>query len=285
MVHHALCAALEPVLERYAIDDSFACRPGKGSHAAVERARGFTRRYRYFLKLDVRHFFETCDQGVLAALLQRLVKDRRLLDLCRLFIDAGAPGSLPGQGLPIGNLTSQHFANLYLGPLDHLVKETLRVRGYLRYMDDLLLFGDDQARLWRRHREVRRFVEQELRLELKREATVLAPVSEGVPFLGFRVWPGVVRLDRKRARRLGRRLRSLQRGIDRGVLDEDAAARSAQSIVGWAAQAHTLGFRRCIISRMGDLEDGRMAHRELVAELAQQQALQAAAARPGNGRG
>ena len=106
VVHHALCAALEPTLERYAIFDSYACRPKKGGYAATKRAQGFARRLSYFLKLDVYKFFETADHDVLKRLLRRLVKDKRALALCDRFIDAGAPRSAAGKGLPIGNLTS-----------------------------------------------------------------------------------------------------------------------------------------------------------------------------------
>jgi len=248
VVHHALCTVLEPVFERVAIFDSYACRPGKGSHAAVRRAREFTRKWPYFLKLDVRKFFETIPHASLKVRVRRLVKDPAVLRLVDLIVDHGAPGSEPGRGLPIGNLTSQHLANLYLAPLDHLVKERLRVRGYVRYMDDCLLLGASKPEAWAWEAAVRGFVEGVLGLALKSEATVVAPVSEGVPFLGFRIWPGTTRLDGARRRRFLRRMYDLGDRCDPGDREDCHAGDSARSVVGHAAHADTLGLRRSLLA-------------------------------------
>lgn len=251
VVHHALCAVMEPLLERAAIPDSYACRPGKGSHAAVKRAQSFTRRFRFFLKLDVRKFFETVDHEVLKASLRRLVKDEKLLALADRIIDYGAPGSPPGKGLPIGNLTSQHFANRYLSALDRFIKEKLRVRGYVRYMDDMLLFADSKNALREAGRRAGRFLERELKLEVKAGATVLAPVSEGVAFLGLRLWPRVMRLDASGKRRLLRALRLAARDMETGLRGEDELASSLRNRLAHAEHADTLGLRRSL----GDLMD------------------------------
>ena len=250
VVHHALCAALEPLFERAAIFDSYACRPGKGTHAAARRARVFAGRFGYFLKLDIRKFFENADHAVLKRGLARLVKDQRLLRLADRIIDHGAPGSPSGKGLPIGNLTSQPFANHYLSPLDHFIKEVLRVPGYVRYMDDMLLFADTKHQLRGAHRRVREFVEGELLLELKSEATVLAPVAQGIPFLGLRLWPRLVRLDGSAKRRLIQGLRKGARGLASGVTCEDDLAASMRSRLGHAAHADTLGLRRSLENLM-----------------------------------
>lgn len=250
VVHHAVCAALEPVLERYSICHSYACRKGKGTLAALGHARAIARRYPYFLKIDVRRFYETVDHGVLRALLRRRIKDRRLLALLDVIIDAGAPGSEPGKGLPIGNLTSQHLANLYLGALDHHIKERLRVRGYCRYMDDCLLGAHDRATLRRWHDRVREHLTEALCLALRGEATILAPVGEGVPWLGFRVWPHLVRLDPRSKRRFRARMREVDRRLRQGALDEDAAVRSATSLVGWAEHADTHRLRTSFVARL-----------------------------------
>ena len=250
VVHHALCAALEPVLERGAIEQSFACRKAKGTLAAVGCAQGFARRARRFLKLDIRKFFETADHGVLQRQLRRVVKDRRCLELADRFIDAGAPGSPPGKGLPIGNLTSQHFANFYLCPLDHFIKHELRARHYCRYMDDLLIFGDQGEVLRGLRDEIERFVGTRLLLELKEEATILAPVHAGVPYLGFRIWPDLIRLDPRRVRRFRGRFRDLSARLRAGALDDAAYSRSASSLIGWAEQADTLGLRTSFFRNM-----------------------------------
>lgn len=223
VVHHALCQALEPVFDRYASDHSYACRRGRGTIAALARARLLARRHGRFVKLDVRAYFESVDHHLLNAQLARLVRDPRTLALARHFIDAGAPGSPPGRGLPIGNLTSQHFANLHLGLVDHFVQDDLGLGAWCRYMDDMLLFGDDRVRLDVAAQGIAAFLGDRMGLQLRTEACRAGRVADGVPFLGFRIWPHHVRLDRARRLRLGRRLRAIGRAIERGELTEHEA--------------------------------------------------------------
>lgn len=151
VVHHAVMNLIEPPLDRRFIPDSYACRKGKGVHQAVDRYQAWAQRYRYALKLDVRQYFPSIDQTILKAILRRHLRDERVLALLDLIIDTG-PELAPAQpahfsgddlltplerrcGIPIGNLTSQFFANLYLNDLDHGIKEVLRVPAYLRYVD------------------------------------------------------------------------------------------------------------------------------------------------------
>ena len=128
VVHHAIIRVLEPYFEAYFIHDTYACRRGKGTHRAVQRAQALSRRYRYVLQLDVRQFFASVDHAILKALLARRFKDRQLLALLAQIIDHPIPDGVPGRGLPIGNLTSQYFATFYLGYLDHFVKDQYKVR-------------------------------------------------------------------------------------------------------------------------------------------------------------
>jgi RNA-directed DNA polymerase len=244
VVHHAMCAAMEPVFERTAIADSYACRRGKGLHAALTRIESLARKHPRFLRLDVEHFFETASHDVLEALLARRFKDSRLLDLCGRFIRAGAPGSPPGVGLPIGNLTSQHFANFYLAPLDRFVVQHLRAPGYVRYMDDIHIFGDsaEGVRAW--HQEIDCFVEAALRLRLKTSATRCGPVTVGIPALGFRIWPRLRRLDAARVRRFRRKVRALWQD------PSPATAARIDSAFAFAAVAHTTQLRRSLLARL-----------------------------------
>jgi RNA-directed DNA polymerase len=248
VVHHALCAAMSPAFERFAVHHSYACRKGKGNRAAVIQVQRLTRRHGWFCKLDVRHFFETVDHRTLEDQLARRFKDRRALALVGRLLEVGE--TAPGVGLPIGNLTSQHFGNFYLGHLDHHALEVLRVGAWVRYMDDLLLFGPDKDRVRAWAQGAAEFLEGPLKLSVKREATVLAPVHVGVPFLGLRIWPAQIRLDGARARRFRRRFRRLEADLAAGRIDADGRERSAQSLVGWAAQADTVAFRRSFFARL-----------------------------------
>jgi retron-type reverse transcriptase len=199
VVHHALHDNIEPKLDAVFIHDSFACRNGKGTHRALDRTQTFLRKYRYFVHLDVKKYFPSIDHLVLKRLLRRRIADTRALWLCEHIIDSGILGVRPRvaerlplfgahgtpKGLPIGNLTSQFFANLYLNELDQYVKHTLKCRGYLRYMDDFALFGNDRRALRAQAYKVHTFCRHHLHLTLHEKGGVKHH-SEGLPFLGFR---------------------------------------------------------------------------------------------------
>ncbi len=244
VVHHAICRVIDPILEARLIHGTYACRTGKGSHLALKRCQGFVRRYRYSLKCDIRKFFESIDHGVLKGLIRRVLKDPELLALIDVVIDHAVPGSDAGKGLPIGNLTSQHFANAYLGELDHFLKDRKRVPGYVRYMDDFILFSDDKVQLAAWLREIRSFLKVRLKLELKEKVTRLAPVTEGVPFLGFWVFPGLIRLQRPNLVRFRRKLKLHERRFRAGLISEKQLIASANSMLAHLSHADSLALRR-----------------------------------------
>jgi hypothetical protein len=247
VVHHAICHVLEPVFERRLIFDTYACRPGKGTHAAIARTQQLARRYRYCLKCDIRRYFQRIDHEILATLLARLLKEPPLLALLNQIIAHAPPDAEPGKGLPIGNLTSQHFANLYLGELDHYVKERLRIKGFLRYMDDTLLFADDKPSLHRWLADIRQFLQAQLRLELKEPATWLAPVSEGIPFLGLRIYPGVIRLNRRTLRRFRRQVRGREKAYRAGSLGITDLTNAVASQFAHVSHADTVHLRQQVV--------------------------------------
>ena len=244
VVHHAICAVLDPIFDGCLIGDTFACRRGKGTHAAVRRMQQFSRRFRYVLLCDVRRYFETVDHEVLKGLCRRKLKDRALLSLLDRIIDHPLPGAAPGKGVPIGNLTSQYFANLYLGELDHFVKDRLRLPAYLRYMDDFAVFADGKPELHRALAAIREYLRATLRLELRKERTFLGPVTQGCPFLGFRVFPGVVRLDGRKLARMRRKVRQREAAYRLGRIDEDDLAQSVRGMVGHVCHIDSLQARK-----------------------------------------
>lgn len=253
VVHHAVCNVLEPVFEKRLIFDTYACRPGKGTHAAIERVQRFARRHGYFLKCDIRKFFQSIDHEILKSLLARIFKDRALFDLLERVIDHAPPDAEPNKGLPIGNLTSQHFANQYLGELDHYLKDRLRIKGYLRYMDDLLLFAHDKPVLHLWLADLRRFLRENLRLELKGKATQLAPVTQGISFLGFRIYPGVIRLNWRNLHRFRRQVRGLDKAYRAGWLSVEDLSNSVAGLFAHVAHADTMRLRRQAVNDSLDL--------------------------------
>ena len=244
VAHHAICGIIEPVFERRLIKDSYACRVGKGTHAAIKRCQEFSRQHRYFLKCDISKYFESIDHDLLKNLLSRIFKDEKLLRLLDRIIDHSVPGSTLGKGVPIGNLTSQHFANLYLGELDHFIKETLRVPGYVRYMDDFILFHDSKEFLKDTHQKIEAFISHELALKLKEKATILAPVSQGIPFLGFRVFRGLIRVQRKNLVRLRRSIKRREAQFIEGKISEEKLVLSMNSLIEHISQADSTSLLR-----------------------------------------
>ena len=208
IVHHALCEKIVPLLERRFIYRTYACRKGKGSHLACIDARRMCARGGWFLKMDVRHYFDSIDLGILKSLLMPMFREQRVRNLIDLIIDnkKGIPEDIGrSKGLPLGNLTSQWFANLYLDECDHYATEKLGLGDrYFRYMDDFLVFSDTAAECHAVHSVLSGWLREHRDLELKEEATVVAPISEGVPFLGLRIWADRWRLRRSRYRRAHR---------------------------------------------------------------------------------
>ena len=261
VVHHALVNVLEPIFEASFSFDSYACRKGKGSHAAVRRCQQLARRFRYVLKADVAKFFPSVDHDVLKGLLARKVKDADVLWLAGLIIDHSNPQEevaswfpgddlfAPGErrrGLPIGNQTSQFFANVYLDPLDHLVRDALGVGGYVRYVDDFVAFADAKKQLAAVRDVVSDFLAG-LRLRLHPTKNVVFPTRAGLPFLGYRVWRTHLGLARANVFRFRRRLRLLQKQYAHNRVTLDHARRRILSWIGHARQADTHRLRERLL--------------------------------------
>ncbi len=244
VVHHALCAVVGPVLESGASDCSFACRKGRGTHAALGRARQLTATCDRYHKLDVEHYFETIDHTVLLGLLQRHVACDATMALLERIVQAGAPGSEPGRGMPIGNLTSQHFANLVLTEVDSVASSHPGARGYVRYMDDMLLFGDSYRELDAAATAASAVVTLHLNQRIKLSATRHGRCSDGVPFLGLRLFSGTVRFDHARARRFMRTARAVRAAAADGSMHQADCARRAQALLNWSDQAGAAGLAR-----------------------------------------
>ena len=241
VVHHALCAVLAPLLERSAIDHSFACRIGKGQQRALLQAQKQARKYAFCLKIDILHFFEHLHHPTLMSMLHTRCADRDVLELCQIFLRNGQAAE--GRGVPIGNLTSQLFANFYLDKLDHFVVHHTPIQGLNRYMDDILLFAQDKDVLWNSLQELEAFLGSSLQLHLKSSATRLMPSSMGIPYLGFRVYPSGLYFQASRAKRFRQKVKSLNHQ------PLPVQQRSFPALMAWAqtAGAKTLTLRRRVL--------------------------------------
>ena len=255
VVHHALCNVIEPILERGFIFDSYACRKRKGTHAAIKRLEYFitslrsrtkenievqprhARRRIYCLKCDISKYFDSVDHETLLAALRRKISDEDVLWLLQGIIESSP------QGIPIGNLTSQLFANVYLNELDHFVKRELRERYYIRYMDDFLMLGTDKKRLRETKESVTVFLRDRLKLAMHPRKAEIFPIDRGIDFLGYVLRDGRRFLRTSTVKRFIKKRRRYEAMVMRGTLDERSLALAVASWSGYAA------FARLYLSR------------------------------------
>lgn len=241
VLHHAMIGPMEPVLERSHVADSFACRAGKGSLAAVVRAQHHLHRHPWYVKLDVRSYFASIDHGLLNEALARRFRNRRLLKLCQRVI--AAHEAAPGKGVPIGALTSQHFANLYLAPFDRFLLERLGAAAMVRYMDDVLFWTRSKAEALAGRDAAVEFLEE--RLSLHAHARVGVQRSRlGVSFLGFRVLPDALRLSRRRRARYRRARRRWEEAYRVGMIDRRTLQSGFAAAEAITAHAQSTAWRR-----------------------------------------
>jgi RNA-directed DNA polymerase len=217
VLHHALMNVCEREFEQFSIYDSYACRRGKGSLAAVKRAQAFSKKYSWFLKMDVRRYFDSIDHRLLLAMLKRKFKDPQILEWFTRIIGSFEKES--GKGLPIGSLTSQYFANFYLAPLDRFIKETLLCRAYVRYMDDFVVWENDPERIHAIFQQITTFLADELQLGL-RDFSQINRTAKGMTFLGYRLFPESIQLSQSSRNRFRRKIKKLERDFQHDRIDE-----------------------------------------------------------------
>lgn len=251
VVHHALMHVCGPVFERVASPHSHACRPGRGNQSALQVARRNAVLRRYFLKMDVRRYFNSISHSILKVLLRRLFKDPDVLRLFERIIDSHSVE--PGRGLPIGTLTSQYFANHYLDGMDRWIVEVLGFKCYVRFMDDFVLWSDNQAKLVAARDAILAWLPAERALEAKPGGRIGASV-DGLPFLGFRVVPGRLLLGGRARRRFCERLRAVTARARAGTLDPAGLQRRVGALIAHTDAADCLSWRRRVVADVG-LED------------------------------
>lgn len=246
VVHHALCNKISPLLERSFIDTSYANRIGYGSHRAIQKFKSFSRTYDYILQCDIRKFFPSINHQVLKTIICHKIKCQKTLWLVNLIIDHGqvlepiihyfpgdsllTPVLLPS-GLPIGNLTSQLFANVYLNSFDHFIQEDLKISAYIRYADDFALFSNEHQELTLVRPKLEAYLAK-LRLKMHPVKSQLYKTNKGTHFLGFRILPTQIRLRSDSLKRLRAKIK--QRAKDYRFKKIDLVTLE-QSIQSWKA--------------------------------------------------
>ncbi len=232
VVHQAMAEVMEPLFDPTFYHHSYACRSGRGTHRALHTLHRWVRKNPdyYFLQMDVAKYFPSIDRSILLGLIESRIGDPRFLHLTRSLL-ASSPSPV---GIPIGNLTSQVFANLYLDHLDQFIKRSLRVKWYLRYMDDIVLLHQDRSQLQAWRAEIERFAREKLALRFHPHKIDFNRVSAGITFVGYRTFPRRIRIKNKSLRRFRARVREnipLDQKVRR-LLSYDAHLRHAHGHIG-----------------------------------------------------
>ena len=246
VVHHAVHDVIEPLIDKSFIYDSYACRNDKGTHKAVDRAQSFLRANRFCLHGDVKKYFYSINHDILKGILRMRIEDGNLLWLLDKIVDSAV--SL--RGLPIGNLTSQFFANLYLSELDYFVKFDLCRCYYLRYMDDFLVFSKDKKELSEVKVKIRGFLENSLSLNLHEGKSQIYSTKSGIKFLGFRIYKEYRRLASDNVRCFRKRLKRFAYLFENGKIGAKEISDSVRCWTAHSEYANTKSLRYNIWSRL-----------------------------------
>jgi retron-type reverse transcriptase len=263
VVHHALCNIIEQLFDKTFIYDSYACRKGKGTHKAVDRYTEFSRKNKYVLKCDLQKYFQSIDHEILFEIISEKIKCEKTLWLIKEIIGSRNDKSYifyfqqdnlftpchRKKGIPIGNLTSQFFANVYLNGFDHFVKKELGVKYYIRYVDDFVLLDNFKERLHEAKKKIEEYLDK-LRLKLHWRKSRVYRVKDGINFLGYRIFPTHRLLKKENALKMRRRLKELNRQYGDGSITFEKIHQSIQSWIGHASHADTYHLRSRLLGSM-----------------------------------
>lgn len=246
VLHHAIMNICHDYFEKFQLFDSYATRVGKGQYAALDRAKSYSAKYKWFCKLDVRKYFDSVDHFVLYDKLATKFKDPFLLVLFLKIINSYQ--SLPNKGLPIGNLTSQYFANFYLGFADHFIKEKLQAIAYVRYMDDMVFWGNDKEALLDLANKFSEFINTTLKLTLK--PYCINSLEKGLPFLGYVLSKNNIRLNKNSKKRFTRKMKLYHSNIENEKWTQTQYSRHVLPLIAFTQHANSINFRRKMLGKM-----------------------------------
>lgn len=251
VVHHAICNIIESIFESRFIYDSFANRKKKGTYGILKRFDKFMKKVPegFALKADIRKYFDNIDQTILLNILRKRIKDDQLIDLISIILKNHKTEKI-GKGMPLGNLTSQFFANIYLGELDNFIKHELRTKLYLRYVDDFIILSSNKKQLENWKTKIIIFLRDKLQLELHQDKTKIVNLDDGVPLVGFKVYHTHKILKRSNKRRFLRKLDQYKKDLASGIITEENIKLNLAGWKGYAQMANTYKLRTTIESSL-----------------------------------
>jgi RNA-directed DNA polymerase len=272
IVHHAIINILEPIYEKTFIYDSYANRKKKGALAAIKRFDQFKRKVSknnkrncYILKADIKHYFKEIDNNILIEILTRKLKCQKTLWLIKQILQnpsIGGGGRIQ-KGMPLGNLTSQFFANVYLNELDYFIKHKLRAKHYLRYVDDFVILhhSKKQLKLWKK--EINNFLGDKLKLQLHPDKSRIKKLKRGIDFLGFRIFINHRILRKRNIRSFKRKLIEYKREFDKGDLDYDEIYAGFEGFLSYIKQGDTYKLRKKLVKEFEHLFPNKISEIEV----------------------
>ena len=268
VVHHALCNIIEPIFDKMFIVDSYANRIGKGSLKAIERFEQFKRTVSknntkscYILKADIKHYFYTVDHEILINIIKEKICDKDVINLIKVILE-NQNRQQNSKGMPLGNLTSQFFANIYLNELDQYVKHELKIKYYIRYVDDFVILHNSKAQLESYRREIDYFLRNHLNIELHPDKTKTYNLNHGIGFLGLRIFKNHKLLRKNNIRKFKKRLKLTCEQFDANKIDFDVLY---DLIEGWSAyskNANTYNLRDKILNPLECRFGGEVSTKE-----------------------
>ncbi len=265
IVHHALHNIIEPIFEASFIYDSYANRIGKGTLKAIQRFDAFKRKASknntvkcYILKADIKKYFENVDHTVLISIIKKKIADKRVLWLIQKIL-SNYSSVFVGKGMPLGNLTSQFFANVYLNELDQFVKHKLKVKYYIRYVDDFVIFEDNKEQLEFYKKSIEYFLKTKLNLQLHQDKSKIFVCGTSMNFLGFRIFYYHKQLKKSNLRKMRSNLLSLKETYKKGVLDYDDIYNFVEGWTAYAKNADTHNLRKSILADFESEFSGEMS--------------------------
>jgi retron-type reverse transcriptase len=252
VVHHALCNVIEPIFDRTFIFDSYANRVGKGTFAAISRFDHFKRKVSknnsqpcYVLKADIRKYFENVDHRILLGIISKKIKDAKVLWLIRRILE----NSSPGKGMPLGNLTSQFFANVYLNELDQFIKQQLKAKYYIRYVDDFVILHHKHQELEKYHLQIDEYLQSALALLLHPDKSKILRLGNRITFLGFRMFYHHKLLKRSNLKKLKSTLKTLTAQCHACAIHYDPIYDYLEGWVAYAQHANTYKNRKYLLQK------------------------------------
>ncbi len=262
IIHHAIVNIMEPIFEKIFIYDSFASRKDKGTHKAIERFEYFMRKVSrngrlvknslnnnmiegYCFKADVKHYFQEVSHEILLVIIKKKIKDGRVIWLIRKILE-NFDGKIAKEGMPLGNLTSQFFANVYLNELDYFVKHELRAKYYIRYVDDFVILHRSKRRLLYFQKRIEEFLNRELKLTLHPDKSKILALRNGITFLGYKIFYHYRLLIKRNLRLIYEKIKLFKK-------KELTSEKFAECFTGWsgyAKWANSHNLRKRLINRL-----------------------------------